>query len=82
MSSESDLVRLGDFSGRRNFGFGFGDDAESLVVGFFAFAGFIPHLLAAIELLLGALDVDLLGLERVGGEDGDATGQNFNESPN
>ena len=64
-----------------DFGFGFGDHAECLIVGFFAFAGFAPHLLAAFALLLGAGHVDLLGLESVGGEDRDAIGQDFNESP-
>ncbi len=67
--------------GGGHLGFGFGDDAEGLVVGSFAFAGLIPEVKAAVELLLGALHVDLLGLESVGGQDGDAIGQNLDESP-
>ena len=70
-----------DFRGGGHLGFGFGDDAQSLGIGVFAFAGLVPHLLAAFALLLGARHIDLLGLERVRGEDGDAIGQNFDESP-
>jgi len=36
--------------------------------------------MAPIKLLLGAGDIDFLGLEGIGGEDGDAGGKDFNES--
>jgi hypothetical protein len=67
---------------RRQLRFGFGDDAESLAVGVFAFAG-LPStfLVAAIELLLCARNIDLLGLESVGGKDRYAIGKHFNKAP-
>ena len=48
-------------------GFGFGDYAKGFGVGFFAFAGLLPLFQAAVELLLGAGNINLLGLESVGG---------------
>ena len=72
---------LMDFRRGGDLGFGFGDHAQSFIVGFFAFAGLAPHLLAVFALLLGTRHIDLLRLERVGGKNGDAIGQNLDESP-
>src|SRR5208337_2417924 len=72
---------LPDLSGRRYLGLGLGDDAESFVVRVFAFAGLFPHLLASIELLLRAWHINLLGLQRVRGQDGDAIAQHLYKTP-
>src|SRR5258708_33505552 len=69
------------FGGGGDFGFGFGDYGQGVVVGFFAFAGFVPHLVALVELLLSAVGVDFFGPKGVVGEDGDAVGENFNKTP-
>src|SRR3954465_13776087 len=66
---------------RGQLGFGFSDAVQRFSVLLFALARFLPLFLAAIELLLCALHIDLLGLERIVRQDGDAVRQNFDEPP-
>jgi len=53
------------FGGGGQLGFSLSNHFKSVVVGRFAIAGFVPELVAAIELLLGTVDVDLRGLESI-----------------
>lgn len=70
------ILTLGAFE----FGFGFADDFVGVLIFFGVFPGFAPELVAAIELVLGGRCVDFFGLLGEFGEDGDALGQDFDES--
>src|ERR1035437_323142 len=66
---------------RGNLGFGFGNDAQGFCISLFAVAGLLPLLLTARQLLLSAGYVDLLGFERVTGQNRNPVRQHLGKSP-